>query len=235
MSSNFSLRARTTAADPADGLDNVPVLMMTTTPRTGKSSTSSVSSQMTHTTMSLDPAPEFRNDTQSNSPIHSGTARCARCQDSGLHHIDKLVEDLINSENELESERRKHAQKDAEMAKLEQDLAERSSDLVESQHQRGAAETRVRELEQMASVQAGQGKEVDELRRLLAFHVKNGEQLSRQFKDMQAANKHLEASLQQKEAALQEQASLLAGLGVRSNGGGPPEALPQNKQASSKA
>ncbi|KAL7802004.1 hypothetical protein V8C44DRAFT_370784 [Trichoderma aethiopicum] len=105
------------------------------------------------------------------------TARKPR--DAAQSAMDRLVQDLLASQQDLEDERSKTADKDAEIAQLKEEVAH---------------------LQQRDYKDC---EEANELRRLLAFHIKNGEQLSRRFRDLQAVNKDLQAQLQASEMALE--------------------------------
>ncbi|KAH0491272.1 hypothetical protein TgHK011_002709 [Trichoderma gracile] len=100
-------------------------------------------------------------------------------RDAAFDEMNRLVQDLLASRKELEDERRKTADKDTEIAQLREEVAQ---------------------LQQMDHKDC---EEASELRRLLAFHIRNGEQLSRRFRDLQAVNKGLEAQLQAAETALE--------------------------------
>ncbi|KAL6886504.1 hypothetical protein HDV57DRAFT_490618 [Trichoderma longibrachiatum] len=100
-------------------------------------------------------------------------------RDATQNAMDRLVQDLLASQKDLEDERSKTAVKDAEIVQLKEDMAH---------------------LQQRDYKDC---EEANELRRLLAFHIKNGEQLSRRFRDLQAVNKDLQAQLQASEMALE--------------------------------
>ncbi|OTA06026.1 hypothetical protein A9Z42_0067430 [Trichoderma parareesei] len=112
-------------------------------------------------------------------------------QNAGLHAMDRLVQDLLASQKGLEDEKRKAEQKDAEIARLKGEMGQ---------------------LQQRECVE--DAEQVKELRRLLAFHIKNEEQLARRFRDLQAVNKDLEAQLQAAETALEERNRLFSSLEV---------------------
>ncbi|KAL6873090.1 hypothetical protein J3F83DRAFT_732012 [Trichoderma novae-zelandiae] len=111
-------------------------------------------------------------------------------REAALDGMDRLVQDLLASRKHLKDEKSKAEDKDAEIARLKEEMAQ----------------LRQRDCEER--------EEVKELRRLLAFHQRNGEQVSRKFRDLQAANKGLQTQLQAAEMALEEQTALLAGPGT---------------------
>ncbi|PTB67010.1 hypothetical protein BBK36DRAFT_1158957 [Trichoderma citrinoviride] len=96
-----------------------------------------------------------------------------------LQAMDKLVQDLLASQQNLEDEKRKAEDKDAEIARLKEEAAQ----LQQRDHK--------------------DCEETNEMRRLLAFHIKNEEQLSRRLRDLQAVNEGLQAQLQATEMALE--------------------------------
>lgn len=124
---------------------------------------------------------------EADSPNESGVTEKLRI--TGLRAMDRLVQDLLASQKSLEDEKRKAEDKDAEIARLKEEVA------------------------QLQQRDCQDCKEVEELRRLLAFYKANGEQVSREFRDLQATNRSLQTQLQATETALEEQMSLLSGLG----------------------
>ncbi|KAL7946007.1 hypothetical protein V8C42DRAFT_49393 [Trichoderma barbatum] len=148
-------------------------------------------------------------------------------QDAAVYRMDRLVQDLLASRRSLEGEKRKTADKDAEIAQLKQEVAHLLDKAREDGPKREAAEAEVRELERMSALNSTNCEEVNELRQLLAFHMTNGEQVSRKLRDMQATNKDLETQLQVTEMALREQVSLLNGLGICAQAGNNSDSLDQ--------
>lgn len=140
-------------------------------------------------------------------------------RDDGLHGIDKLVHDLLATHKSLEEEKRKVAERDAEIARLKERVAHLLEEAREDMQKRETAETKAQELERMSELQSKHDEEVNELRRLLAFHKTNGEQVSRQCRELQATNKGLQVSLKANEMMRQEQAALLSGLRLQANEG----------------
>ncbi|KAL7786206.1 hypothetical protein V8C37DRAFT_419627 [Trichoderma ceciliae] len=140
-----------------------------------------------------------------------------RPRDAGLHGIDRLVQDLLASHKSLEDEKRKVVERDAEIAQLKEKMAHLEAG--EDGQKPETAGVQMQELELMSAMQSTHDGEVNELRRLLTFHKTNGEQVSRQFRDLQATNRDLQVSLQATEKALEEQASLLSGLGLHYKSG----------------
>ncbi|KAL6694860.1 hypothetical protein J3F84DRAFT_32484 [Trichoderma pleuroticola] len=135
-------------------------------------------------------------------------------QNAVVYRMDRLVKDLLASRKSLEDEKRKVADKDADIAQLKQEVAYLRDKAREGGQKQEAAGSEVWELEQASVLSSANCEEVNELRRLLAFHKTNGEQVSRKLRDLQTTNKDLEAQLQVAETALQEQMSLLSGLGI---------------------
>lgn len=151
-------------------------------------------------------------------PFHSHweTAVVQKPRDS-LRGADRLVQDLLVARARLEEEKEKVAEKDAEIAKLREKLAQ----LVDEDHdhrQRSiTAVTKEQQVERISVLQPALDEEVNELRRLLEFHKSNGERVSRQCQDLQATNKDLQVSLQATEKILEEQTALISGLGLQPN------------------
>ncbi|RFU74128.1 hypothetical protein TARUN_8128 [Trichoderma arundinaceum] len=164
-------------------------------------------------TMELGPIPNIYNnvrskveETSTRLPYEMGEVEKPR--DAGLHGIDRLVQDLLASQKNLEDERRKVAELDAEITRLKEKVAILLHEAQEGGQKRGTEEARVQELERMSALH---DEDANELRRLLAFHKTNGERVSRQLRDLQATNKDLQASLKVAEMALEmKQASLLS-------------------------
>lgn len=140
-------------------------------------------------------------------------------QDAVVYRMDRLVRDLIASRKSLEDEKRKATDKDAEIAQLKQEVAYLRDKAREGSQKQEAAGSEVWELGQASVLSSANCEEVNELRRLLAFHKTNGEQVTRKLRDLQTTNKDLEAQLQVAETALQEQMSLLSGLGICAQAG----------------
>ncbi|KAL7960983.1 hypothetical protein V8C34DRAFT_45270 [Trichoderma compactum] len=143
-------------------------------------------------------------------------------QDAVVYRMDRLVRDLIASRKSLEDEKRKAADKDAEIAQLKQEVAYLRNKAREGgrKHEATMREgTEVRELEVGSVLASASSEEVNELQRLLAFHKTNGEQVSRKLRDLRATNKDIETQLQATEAVLREQMSLLSGLGICARAG----------------
>lgn len=131
----------------------------------------------------------------------------------GLRGADRLVQDLLVAQARLEEEREKVAQKDAEIAKLREKLAQ-SVDETHG-HRQGSmtAVTKEQQIERTSALQLALDEEVNQLRRLLEFHKTNGERVSRQCQDLQVINKDLQVSLQATEKIIEEQTALISGLG----------------------
>ncbi|KAM0258383.1 hypothetical protein ACHAQJ_003858 [Trichoderma viride] len=138
-------------------------------------------------------------------------------REAGLHGLDRLVQDLRISQMSLEDEKRKVTEKDAEITRLQEKVAQLLDEAREGGRERDSAEIKIQELERMSVLQPAHDEELNELRRLLAFHQTNGERVSRQCQDLRAINKDLEVSLQATKKALEEQASLISGLGLQPN------------------
>jgi chromosome segregation ATPase len=136
-------------------------------------------------------------------------------RDVGLHGIDKLVQDLMASQKNLEGEKGKVAERDAEITRLQEKVAQLMDEAREDGRKRDSTEAKVQELERMSALHSAHDEEVNELRRLLAFHQTNGERVSRQYRDLQATNKELQASLQATNKAIDEQISLISSLGLQ--------------------
>ncbi|UKZ79632.1 hypothetical protein TrVFT333_007392 [Trichoderma virens FT-333] len=156
------------------------------------------------------------NPEQTNSRLSQGMD--LETTDAVVYRMDRLVQDLLASRKDLENEKRKTTDKDVEIAQLKQEVAHLLDRAHEEGQKREAAEAEMRELGRMSVVSSVNCEEVDELRRLLVFHKTNGEQLSRKLRDLQATYKDLEAQLQVTEMALQEQMSLVSGLGICTHG-----------------
>ncbi|KAL5092308.1 hypothetical protein Trisim1_001568 [Trichoderma cf. simile WF8] len=143
-------------------------------------------------------------------------------QNAVVYRMDRLVRDLLASRKSLEDEKRKAADKDAEIAQLKQEVAS-LRDKARARRQKHEA---AREegwyfwgFDKASVLSSSNCEEVNELRQLLAFHKTNGEQVSKKLRDLQTTNKDLEAQLQVAETALQEQMSLLSGLGICAQAG----------------
>lgn len=149
-------------------------------------------------------------------PFHSHrqTAVVQKPRD-GLRGADRLVQDLLVAQARLEEEKKKVAEKDAEIAKLNERLAQ-SVDEAHG-HRQGSvtAATKEQQIERISVLQPALDEEVNELRRLLEFHKSNGERVSRQCQDLQATNKDLQVSLQATEKILEEQTALISGMGLQ--------------------
>ncbi|KAK4085326.1 uncharacterized protein Triagg1_316 [Trichoderma aggressivum f. europaeum] len=135
-------------------------------------------------------------------------------QDAVVFRMDRLVQDLIASRKSLEDEKRKAADKDAEIAQLKREVTYLRNKAREGGRKHEAAESEVWVLERASVLASASSEEVNELQRLLAFHKTNGEQVSRRLRDLQATNKDIQTQLQATEAVLREQMSLLSGLGI---------------------
>ncbi|KAM6486146.1 hypothetical protein HDV62DRAFT_353240 [Trichoderma sp. SZMC 28011] len=140
-------------------------------------------------------------------------------QNAVVYRMDRLVRDLLASRKNLEDERRKAADKDAEIAQLKQEVAYLQDKARAGGQKHEAAEAEMWGFEQASVLSSANCEEVNELRQLLAFHKTNGEQVSKKLRDLQTTNKDLEAQLQVAETALQEQMSLLSGLGICAQAG----------------
>lgn len=143
-------------------------------------------------------------------------------QNAVIYRMDRLVRDLLASRKNLEDEKRKAADKDAEIAQLKQEVAYLGDKAHAGGQKHEAAETDEWDFWgfKKASVSSSANcEEVNELRQLLAFHKTNGEQVSKKLRDLQTTNKDLEAQLHVAETALQEQMSLLSGLGICAQAG----------------
>lgn len=140
-------------------------------------------------------------------------------QNAVVYRMDRLVRDLLASRKSLEDEKRKTADQDAEIAQLKQEVAYLQDKARAGGQKHEAAEVEVWELEQESVLSPANCEEVNELRQLLAFHKTNGQQVSKKLRDLQTTNKDLEAQLQVAETALQEQMSLLSGLGICAQAG----------------
>ncbi|KAH6608627.1 hypothetical protein Trco_001973 [Trichoderma cornu-damae] len=172
------------------------------------------------------PIPRICDDTKSeweetNTHLPYETGSIDKPDDASVHGMDRLVHDLLAAHKSLEEERRKVAEKDAEIARLEAKVTH----LLDGQ-KRETADAKAQGSERTSALRTTHDEEVNELRRLLEFHKTNGEQVSRRFRDLQAANKDLQASLGAAEMALQEQASLLSGLGLEPDQQRPHEMQP---------
>ncbi|KAM0511187.1 hypothetical protein ACHAPE_010138 [Trichoderma viride] len=149
-------------------------------------------------------------------PFHSHweTAVAQKSRDS-LRGADRLVQDLLATRARLEEEKGKVAEKDAQIAQMNEKLGQ----LVDKYHghlQNSNMEVaKEQQLERIGALQPALDEEVNELRRLLEFHKMNGERVSRQCQDLQAANKDLQVSLQATEKILEEQTALISGLGLQ--------------------
>ncbi|PTB54103.1 hypothetical protein M431DRAFT_509108 [Trichoderma harzianum CBS 226.95] len=135
-------------------------------------------------------------------------------QDAVVYRMDRLVQDLIAARKSLEDEKKKTKDKDAQIAQLKQEVAYLRNKAREGGRKHEAAGAEVWKLERASVLASASSEEVNELQRLLAFHKTNGEQVSRQLRDLQATNKDLETQLQATETVLREQMSLLSGLGI---------------------
>ncbi|KAL7819968.1 hypothetical protein V8C26DRAFT_393952 [Trichoderma gracile] len=124
---------------------------------------------------------------QADSPNESGVTEISR--PTSLRAMDRLVQDLLASQKNLEDEKRKADAKDAEIARLREEVS------------------------QLQQRDCNDCEQMKELRRLLAFHKTNGEQVSSKFRELQAANRGLQAQLQATKSALEEQMALISGLG----------------------
>ncbi|QYT02396.1 hypothetical protein H0G86_009399 [Trichoderma simmonsii] len=143
-------------------------------------------------------------------------------QNAVVYRMDRLVRDLLASRKSLEDEKRKAADKDAEIAQLKQEVAYLRDKARAGGQKHEAAEADEWDFwgfKKASVLSSANCEEVNELRRLLAFHKTNGEQVSKKLRDLQTTNKDLEAQLQVAETALQEQMSLLSGLGICAQAG----------------
>ncbi|KAJ4855131.1 uncharacterized protein T069G_10689 [Trichoderma breve] len=139
-----------------------------------------------------------------------------------VYRMDMLVRDLLASRKSLEDEKRKSADKDADIAQLKKEVADlRDKARAGGQKHEAAGEEgwAFWGFDKASVLSSANCEEVNELRRLLAFHKTNGEQVSKKLRDLQATNKDLEAQLQVADTALQEQMSLLSGLGICAQAG----------------
>lgn len=133
-------------------------------------------------------------------------------RDVGLNGMDRLVQDLLASQKSLEEEKTKVADRDAEIARLKEEVAHLLDRAREDGQKRETAEVEVRELERMSALLSVHDEEINELRRLLAFHKTNGGQVSRKFRDLQAINKDLQVQLQVVEMTLGDQVPVQSGV-----------------------
>ncbi|KAL6904370.1 hypothetical protein GGI43DRAFT_400215 [Trichoderma evansii] len=158
-------------------------------------------------------------------PSHYEMAVAQKPRDVSLHGVDRLVQDLLATQTLLEDEKRKVAEKDAEIARLEEQISrildKGYTQLLGRTNEHGqksnTTETKAHQPEPINVLQLAPDEEVNKLRRLLAFHKTNGEGVSRQCQELQATNKELQASLQATEKALEEQVALVSGLGLQPN------------------
>ncbi|KAK4070458.1 hypothetical protein Trihar35433_4925 [Trichoderma harzianum] len=143
-------------------------------------------------------------------------------QNAVVYRMDRLVRDLLASRKSLEDEKRKSADKDADIAQLKQEVADLQGKARAGGQKHEAAQEEgwaFWGFEKASVLSSSNCEEVNELRQLLAFHKTNGEQVSKKLRDLQTTNKDLEAQLQVAETALQEQMSLLSGLGICAQAG----------------
>lgn len=145
------------------------------------------------------------------------TAVVQKPRDVSLHGTDRLVQDLLAARTRLDEEKRKVAEKDAEIAHLHEKVAQLLDEAHEHRQKTITAETKAQQVGGINVLQPALDGDVNELRRLLAFHKTNGERVSRQCQDLQAVNRDLQVSLQAAEKALEEQAALISGLGLQPN------------------
>lgn len=151
------------------------------------------------------------------SPFHSHweTAVVQKPRDVSLHGADRLVQDLLSARRRLEEEKGKAAEKDAEIAQLREKVAQLLNEAHDHGQRSNTAVTKAQQVERINILQPALDEDVNELRRLLAFHKTNGERVSRQCQDLQAINKDLQVSLQATEKVLEEQTALISGLGLQ--------------------
>ncbi|KAL6817057.1 hypothetical protein J3E69DRAFT_358294 [Trichoderma sp. SZMC 28015] len=143
-------------------------------------------------------------------------------QNAVVYRMDRLVRDLLASRKSLEDEKRKSADKDADIAQLKQEVADLQGKARAGGQKHEAAQEEGWHFwgfDKASVLSSSNCEEVNELRQLLAFHKSNGEQVSKKLRDLQTTNKDLEAQLQVAETALQEQMSLLSGLGICAQAG----------------
>lgn len=138
-------------------------------------------------------------------------------RDVSLHKADRLVQDLLAAQTSLDEEKRKVAERDAEIAQLHEKVAQLLDEAHELRQKSDTAETKAQQAQRISLLQPALDEDVNELRRLLSFHKTNGERMSRQCQDLQAMNKDLQVSLQATKKAVGEQAALISGLGLQPN------------------
>ncbi|KAL7925148.1 hypothetical protein ACQKWADRAFT_285188 [Trichoderma austrokoningii] len=145
------------------------------------------------------------------------TAVVHKPRDANFHGADRLVQDLLAARTHLEEEKKKVAEKDAEIARLHEQVAQLADEAHDHRQKTSTAVAKTQQIERYTALQPALDEEVNELRRLLAFHKTNGERVSRQCQDLQAANKDLQVELQAAEKVLEEQTALISGLGLQPN------------------
>ncbi|KAL7935362.1 hypothetical protein V8C35DRAFT_299264 [Trichoderma chlorosporum] len=136
-------------------------------------------------------------------------------QDTVLYNVDRLVQDLLASRKDLKNEKRKLADKDIEIALLKQEVACLRDKAREDGQKCETVGTEACQSQRVSVLNSAAREEVNELQQLLAYHKTKGEQVSRKLRELQATNEDLETQLQVTATALQEQMSLLSGLGIR--------------------
>jgi uncharacterized coiled-coil DUF342 family protein len=149
-------------------------------------------------------------------PLPSGweAAVVQKPRDS-LRGADRLVQDLLAARTRLEEEKEKVTEKDAEIARLREKVAQLLDEAHDHRQKSSAAGTKALQVGRVNVLQPALDEELNELRRVLAFHKTNGERVSRQYQDLQVTNKDLQDSLQATEKILKEQAALISGLGLQ--------------------
>ncbi|KAL6800196.1 hypothetical protein J3E68DRAFT_397614 [Trichoderma sp. SZMC 28012] len=157
------------------------------------------------------------NSEQTNTRLPQGMD--SETQNAVVYRMDRLVRDLLASRKSLEDEKRKAADKDADIAQLKQEVAYLRDKARAGGQKHEAAEADMWGFKEASVLSSSNCEEVNELRQLLAFHKTNGEQVSKKLRYLQITNKDLEAQLQVAETALQEQMSLLSGLGICAQAG----------------